>query len=68
MHRTLLLAFLLLYAVTTWALKPSREWVATPDSLGLKYQTVALTTPDHAQLAGWWWSLPLTCRTNILPW
>ena len=53
MHRTLLLAFLLLYAVTTWALKPSREWVATPDSLGLKYQTVALTTSDHAQLAGW---------------
>ncbi|MDQ2793708.1 MAG: alpha/beta hydrolase, partial [Bacteroidota bacterium] len=36
-----------------WALKPTREWVATPDSLGLRYQTTALTTPDHAQLAGW---------------
>ncbi|GAB3865630.1 alpha/beta hydrolase [Hymenobacter segetis] len=36
-----------------WALKPSREWVATPDSLGLRYQTTALATPDHAQLAGW---------------
>ena len=36
-----------------WALKPSREWVATPDSLGLRYQATALITPDHAQLAGW---------------
>ncbi|MDO7852414.1 alpha/beta hydrolase family protein [Hymenobacter convexus] len=36
-----------------WALKPSRDWIATPDSLGLRYQTVALTTPDHVQLTGW---------------
>ncbi len=36
-----------------WALKPTREWVATPDSLGLRYQTTALTTPDRVQLAGW---------------
>ena len=27
--------------------------MATPDSLGLTYQTLALTTPDHVQLASW---------------
>ncbi len=53
MLRTLLLAFLLLQTAPIWALKPTREWVATPDSLGLRYQTVALTTPDHAQLVSW---------------
>ncbi|GAB3847629.1 alpha/beta hydrolase [Hymenobacter terrigena] len=36
-----------------WALNPTREWIGTPDSLGLRYQTTALITPDHAQLAGW---------------
>ena len=52
--RSLLLVtcFLLLNSIA-WALKPTREWVATPDSLGLRYQTIALTTPDLAQLAGW---------------
>lgn len=53
MRSLLLLAFLFLQTAAAWALKPSREWVATPDSLGLRYQTIALTTPDHAQLAGW---------------
>ena len=43
----------LLHAATAWALKPSREWVATPDFLGLTYQTLALATPDYARLAGW---------------
>ncbi|WP_201983843.1 alpha/beta hydrolase [Hymenobacter rubidus] len=47
------LLFLLLHAAAAWALKPSRVWVATPDTLGLRYQTTTLTTPDHAQLAGW---------------
>jgi len=54
MHRLLLLVLLLLFqAVTVWAIKPSKIWVATPDALGMKYQTVALTTPDHVQLTGW---------------
>ena len=54
MHRLLLLVLLLLLqAVTVWAIKPSKIWVATPDALGMKYQTVALTTPDHVQLTGW---------------
>ena len=54
MHRLLLLVLLLLLqAVTVWAIKPSKIWAATPDALGMKYQTVALTTPDHVQLTGW---------------
>jgi pimeloyl-ACP methyl ester carboxylesterase len=51
--RLLLLSILLFQTVAAWALKPSKVWIATPDSLGLRYQTVALTTPDHVQLTGW---------------
>ena len=53
MKHFLLLAFCLFQVTTVWALKPTREWTNLPDSLGLKYQTVALTTPDHVQLASW---------------
>lgn len=53
MMRCLLLAFLLMQTAAAWALKPSKKWIATPDSMGLQYQTVALATPDHVQLTGW---------------
>ncbi|MBO2012846.1 alpha/beta hydrolase [Hymenobacter negativus] len=53
MYRALLISCFLLLSTWAWALKPSREWVATPDSLGLRYQSTSLTTPDQAQLAGW---------------
>ena len=53
MPRILLLLALLIPAATTWALRPTKAWVATPDSLGLTYRTLALTTPDHVQLASW---------------
>lgn len=53
MLRFLLLVALLTQTIMGWALKPSKVWIATPDSLGLRYQTVALTTPDHVQLVGW---------------
>ena len=53
MCRPLLLAIFLLHAASAWALKPSREWIATPDSMGLAYQTTALITPDHAQITSW---------------
>ncbi|WP_216688633.1 hypothetical protein [Hymenobacter siberiensis] len=52
MYRLLLVSFFLLLTSAVWALKPSPEWIATPDSRGLTYQTTALTTPDHAQLTG----------------
>ena len=51
--RTALFLVFLLQSVAAWALKPSKEWIATPDFLGMKYQTVAITTPDHVQLTGW---------------
>ena len=53
MNRLLLLGLFLLQTTTVWAIKPSKIWLATPDSLEMKYQTVALTTPDHVQLTGW---------------
>lgn len=53
MLRVSLLCLFLLQAALAWALKPSRDWAATPDSVGLTYQTLTLATPDHAQLATW---------------
>nr|WP_198074175.1 alpha/beta fold hydrolase [Hymenobacter negativus]MBH8556842.1 alpha/beta fold hydrolase [Hymenobacter negativus] len=53
MRCVLLVSCFLLLSLGACALKPTREWIATPDSLGLRYQTTALTTPDHAQLTGW---------------
>ncbi|GAB3586957.1 alpha/beta hydrolase [Hymenobacter daeguensis] len=53
MKHLFLLGLLLLQAASAWALKPSREWIATPETRGLHYQSLALETPDHAQLATW---------------
>lgn len=49
----LLLLFCLLLAAPAWALKPSPTWWAKPDTLGLKYQSLTLTTPDRVHLAAW---------------
>jgi len=53
MTRFLLLVLLLLQTVLAWASKPMPDWIATPDSVGLHYQSLTLTTPDHVQLAAW---------------
>ncbi len=53
MVRLLFLGFLFLQTLSAWALKPLPNWIATPDTLGLTYQTLALTTPDHVPLASW---------------
>lgn len=53
MIRLGLLAFLFFYATSAWALKPLAAWIAKPDTLGMKYQQLSLTTPDHVQLAAW---------------
>ena len=53
MRSLLLASCFLLLNFSASALKPSREWLGTPDSMGLRYQTTALITPDHAQLTGW---------------
>lgn len=53
MARLLLLSFLFLQTWSAWALKPFPKWVATPDTMGLKYQSLILATPDRVQLAAW---------------
>jgi hypothetical protein len=53
MLRYLVLCWLLLSTASAWAIKPVAKWWAKPDTLGLKYQNLTLTTPDHVQLAAW---------------
>ncbi len=53
MARLLFLTFLLLQAASAWAIKPVAKYWARPDTLGLKYQNLTLTTSDHAHLAAW---------------
>ncbi|AII54171.1 alpha/beta hydrolase [Hymenobacter sp. APR13] len=53
MKRYLFLAFCLLTILPAWALRPSRDYAYTPDSLRLPYRTVRIETPDHAQLNSW---------------
>ena len=53
MMRYLILSWLLLSTVSAWAIKPLATYWARPDTLGLKYQDLTLTTPDHVHLAAW---------------
>jgi pimeloyl-ACP methyl ester carboxylesterase len=53
MVRALLLALLLLYTASAWALRPVAKWWARPDTLGLKYQQLELTTADQVKIVAW---------------
>jgi pimeloyl-ACP methyl ester carboxylesterase len=53
MLRYLLLGWLLLSTASAWAIKPLATYWARPDTLGLKYQALTLTTPDRVHLAAW---------------
>lgn len=53
MVRLLLLCLTLLAAGPAFALRPVAKWWAKPDTLGLKYQQVELTTADHVKLVAW---------------
>ncbi|MGI4869735.1 MAG: alpha/beta hydrolase [Janthinobacterium lividum] len=53
MLRFCLLTWFVLQAATTWAIRPVANWWAKPDTLGLAYQPLTLTTPDHLHLAAW---------------
>jgi alpha-beta hydrolase superfamily lysophospholipase len=53
MLRYLVLGWLLLSTASAWAIKPLATYWAKPDTLGLKYQDLTLTTPDHVHLAAW---------------
>ncbi|WP_181163775.1 alpha/beta hydrolase [Pontibacter mangrovi] len=49
---TLLLLFLAL-SFDCYAIKPAQEYVATPDSLGMRYEQQVLSTPDGYGLNTW---------------
>ncbi|GAA4505279.1 alpha/beta hydrolase [Hymenobacter ginsengisoli] len=51
--RLVLLALLVLQSVAAFAIKPVATYWARPDTLGLKYQSLTLTTPDRMHLAAW---------------
>ncbi|WP_151088818.1 alpha/beta hydrolase [Hymenobacter baengnokdamensis] len=53
MVRVLLFCLALLAAGPAFAIKPFAKYWARPDTLGLKYQDLTLTTPDQVHLAAW---------------
>ena len=53
MVRVFLLALLLLQTAAAFAIKPLAKYWAKPDTLGLKYQDLTLTTADHVHLTSW---------------
>jgi hypothetical protein len=53
MIRLLLLCLTLLAAGPAFALRPVAAWWATPDTLGLKYRQVEITTADQVKLVAW---------------
>ncbi|WP_216688366.1 alpha/beta hydrolase [Hymenobacter siberiensis] len=53
MVRFFLLCLALLAAGPAFAIRPVAEWWAKPDTLGLKYRQVEITTADHVKLVAW---------------
>lgn len=53
MIRFLFSCLLLLQTASAWAIKPLATYWAKPDTLGLNYQDLTLTTPDRVHLAAW---------------
>ena len=53
MIRLLLLCLTLLAVNPVFALRPVAAWWAKPDTLGLKYRQVELTTADRVKLVAW---------------
>ncbi len=49
----LLFLFVMLVAGNSFAMKPKKEYIITPDSLGIKYRELQITTPDNYKLATW---------------
>ena len=53
MIRLALLGWLLFQTATAFALRPVAAWWARPDTLGLRYQQLEITTADHVKLVAW---------------
>ena len=48
----MLVAFLML-AIQGYAMKPKSDYIVTPDSLGMKYKELQLTTTDNSKINTW---------------
>ncbi|WP_223650128.1 alpha/beta hydrolase [Hymenobacter psoromatis] len=53
MLRLALLGLLLFQVFAASALRPVAAWWARPDTLGLRYQQLKITTADHVKLVAW---------------
>ena len=53
MVRILIICLALLAAGPAFAIRPVAEWWAKPDTLGLKYRQLEITTADHVKLVAW---------------
>ena len=53
MVRVLFLCLVFMAAGPVHALRPVAAWWARPDTLGLKYRQLEVTTPDHVKLVAW---------------
>ena len=55
--KLLTFTFLLITTTTVFALKPEREYIATPDKYGIPYIEKRLTTTDNAEINIWIYEL-----------
>ncbi|ARS35674.1 alpha/beta hydrolase family protein [Pontibacter actiniarum] len=51
--KNILLVIILLFSIDSYAIKPVREYVTTPDSLGMNYKQQVVRTPDGYDLNTW---------------
>ncbi len=52
-RRYTLLVALMIIVLHGYAMKPKRDYIVTPDSLGMKYTELQLTTSDNYQINTW---------------
>lgn len=45
-----------LFATTTFALNPSKQYASTPADFGMDYKEISIQTEDNLQLAGWFFN------------
>jgi pimeloyl-ACP methyl ester carboxylesterase len=60
----ILSALLLLFAIQSFALNPSREYKIKPEKYGMAYREEKITTKDGASLNAWFFTVPKKIVTN----
>ncbi|WP_083919414.1 alpha/beta hydrolase family protein [Pontibacter roseus] len=61
--KNILLAFVLLFSLDCYAIRPVREYITTPDSLGMSYEQQVVKTPDGYEI-NTWYIKPVTSKDN----